>query len=152
MTHHANWSLGVLVGLPFVTIVTLAILCFIAWCFVPADEWGLGLIGVAVLAVWLALVTLAYWPLKAEYHKWQPHGGTVATVDSRLVSAGDGKGMETKFVVTFAGDPVQVGCTDTRCATVKPGDQLWLKCIRVFEWAATDGYDCRFDTWTPAVR
>ena len=53
--------------------------------------------------------------------------------------------MEEKFVVRYEdGGGQQFGCTDTRCASVKPGDTLTLACKRAWEWAATDGYDCRF--------
>lgn len=96
------------------------------------------LIAVTVAATWWGM-----YPWKSEYHHWVPKSGTVARVDSRLISSGD-KSMETKFVVMFAGDEQQYGVLDTRAAGVKTGDRLTVACVRIWQYSGTDGFDCNF--------
>lgn len=140
----SSWSLGVLVGLPILGLIALALLAFGIFCFV-ADEPGLGLGSIAVLLVLigLALSPLGYYPYKAEYHQWRSRTGVVAEVSKRLVSDGD-KGMNEKIVVRYRDGEGEFGCEDTRCALVKTGDTLDLKCKRAWQYASVSGYDCRF--------
>ncbi len=94
----------------------------------------------------VVVVAMTWWfmyPWKSEYHYWMPKSGTVARVDSRMVSTGD-KSMETKFVVMFTGDDQQYGVLDTRAAGVKTGDTLTITCKREWQFSGTDGYDCNF--------
>lgn len=100
----------------------------------------------AVLAV--AGTWWGMYPWTAAYHAYQPVSGTVATIDSRIVSAGDDGGSEQKYVVTFAGNPQPYGVIDTRAAAVRPGDHLEIACVRRWQQAGTDGYDCMFGTST----
>lgn len=98
------------------------------------------------LALIVVTVAVTWWwmyPWKSEYHHWVPRSGTVARVDSRLISDGD-KSMQTKFVVLFTGDDQQYGVVDTRVAGVKAGDRLAITCVRIWQFSGTDGYDCNF--------
>lgn len=143
MTAGAHWSLGVLIGLPLAAIVLIG-LFGLGVLFASGKEWGVAAGFFLAFAVFLAflLSPLGYYPYKAEYHQWQPHGGTVASIDKRLMGGSDN--LEEKFVVRFEGSPQQYGCSDTRCASVHPGDRLSLTCKKDWEYAAVDGYNCRF--------
>lgn len=97
----------------------------------------------ALIAIVAAVTWWGMYPWKSEYHHWVPKSGTVARVDSRLVSDGD-KSMQTKFVVMFSGDDQQYGVLDTRAAGVKTGDRMTVTCVRIWQFSGTDGYDCNF--------
>lgn len=88
----------------------------------------------------LLILALMWFPYDMDYLAWQEVSGEVERIDSRLVPAGDG--MQEKYVVEIDGQPY--GCLDTRCAAVEPGDVLTLNCHKVWEWASTHGWDCRF--------
>lgn len=95
--------------------------------------------GCIPVLVWL----FAAWPVwDMAYHRYDTVTGTVATVDKRLVS--EGEGMSEKYVVQLAGDSQQYGCLDTRCALIQPGEPVELSCIRVWAWYGSDGYDCEY--------
>lgn len=147
------WSLGLLIGLP---VTILLVLICIGWIvFVikttdPRSDWertdrrvGV-LIGVAaaLIVVGIAASPLGFYPYQAQYHRWEPVQGTVDQVAKRIVN--DGDGITEKFVVRFEGNQQEYGCEDTRCAVVDRGDQVSLACIRVWQYAGLDGYDCRF--------
>lgn len=83
------------------------------------------------------------YPWKAEYHSWRPVSGTVAQIDSRLISDGSGR-VDQKFVVSFVGDPTQYGVIDTRGAAVKVGDHLDISCVKRWQQTGSHGYDCAF--------
>lgn len=140
----ASWSLGVLVGIPILGVIALALLVFAVVCWF-ADEPGIGVGSLAVLLVLVgvALSPLGYYPYKAEYHQWRSTSGVVAEVNKRLVSDGD-KGMNEKIVVRYKDSDGAYGCEDTRCALLKVGDTLDLKCKRAWQYASVSGYDCRF--------
>lgn len=143
-----TWSMGVLIGLPLLLIALGS--CIVAWFWAgrfagydadfnrKATRWVSGTAAALLVVVGLA----GFYPYGAEYHQWRPVSGTVAKIDKRLI--GNGKGMEEKFVVVFAGDGQQYGCNDTRCASVRPGDSLAITCKRTWQFAGTDGYDCNF--------
>jgi hypothetical protein len=146
-----TWSFGFIIGL-IVVAVLLAIcgivaLVGLAWR-THADSYDKGAalataIGGFVAAVLVAGVTAcATFPWESAYHRYEPKVGEVQAIDKRLVPSGEG--MEEKMVVRFANVPGQWGCEDTRCALVKPGDNLALRCIKRWDYSATDGYDCRF--------
>lgn len=150
-----HWSLGSLIAFPiFAFLWLLCVAVFLIAVVVAirsdkgSDDRGVGItfafgsafIGTIILAV--VASPLGMYPYKVEYHKWIPHDGAIGKIAERQVSTGDG--METKYVVQFEGSGQQYGCNDTRCALLEPGDYLALSCKKVWEWAATDGYDCRF--------
>lgn len=145
-----HWSLGYLVGLPlWVVVATIVGLFAVSALLWGEDErWpiflGAGAAWVFVFGLGLAML----WPFQSQYHKWIPHSGVVAEVNSRLVPTE--KSVEQKIVVRFQGEDHEYGCTDTRCALAKKGDHLDLSCIREWEWAATDGFNCKFVKRVPA--
>lgn len=83
-------------------------------------------------------------PFNMSYHYYRPVSGTVSSINSRQISSGHAS--ETKYVITFKGSNLPYGCTDTRCAAVKVGDKLQLKCKRVWQYASVPGYDCNYDS------
>lgn len=144
-------SLGTIIALPVLLLLAAisGVAGLLLWRYRRrADEFDRpvvigGAAGAWVLAACLLAGTaIGMWPYKAEYHAWQTTSGTVKTIDARMVAAGDA-GMEQRFVVTYT-DGRQRACDDTRCATVKPGDTLTLKCKRAYQWGATPGWDCNW--------
>ena len=145
----SHLSLGVLIGLPVWILTTIALVGVTIWLF--RHDWddydkpyarvfswiGVGLVGLSVF-----LMALGYYPYGAKYHNWQHIGGDVTSTNSRFLAKSGG--TDQKFVVTFKGSPVQYGCNDTRCSTVRVGDRLTLTCKAVFQWFGTDGWDCNF--------
>lgn len=150
--NETSWSLGVLAGLPIVIVLVLIFGALSAFGLRRArdedvaDYRGellfLGWAAAAATAVVAVISLVTFYPYSAEYHQWRGVGGEVQTIDKRLLSTSDG--MEEKFVVTFKDGGQQYGCDDTRCASVKPGDELVLTCKRAWQFTGTDGYDCRF--------
>lgn len=100
------------------------------------------------LGIGLAVATAGIWtwgafpPFDMDYHTYRPVTGIVESVDKRLLA--DGDGMSEKYVVALAGDPQQYGCEDTRCALIRVGEPVELSCQKMWVYAGTDGYDCRF--------
>lgn len=119
-------------------------------------DWAAGFVRGYSIVCLVAAISLGvgFWwgmyPWHAEYHQWRPVSGVVATTDSRLLAAGDGS-TEQKFVVTFVDNPIQYGVLDTRAASVRPGDRLDISCVRRWQQAGTDGYDCLFGSMTRAT-
>lgn len=145
MTEH--WSLGYLIGLPawiiVSTILGLAALAFLAFLD-DFERWPLFFGAGALWALSFCVGLATLWPVTdADYHKYKPVSGVVDQMSTRLVASGD-KSMEQKIVVTFKDREGEYGCKDTRCSLAKQGDHLDLSCIKVWEWAATDGSDCKF--------
>ena len=148
-----TWSLGVLVGVPLFGLSLVALVIGGLW-LVRYDRrasdidkgipkvLGIGCLTTAVVLTVLLASPAGYYPFSAEYHQWREVSGTVTQIDKRLI--GNGKSMEDKFVVRFDGDRQQFGCDDTRCASVREGDELTLSCKRAWQYTGTDGYDCRF--------
>jgi hypothetical protein len=99
--------------------------------------------------MWLAPLTLlmvlgfslpGYYPYEGDYHRLQPATGTVRAVDSRFLAA-------SQYVVITYDTGLIVRCDDSRCATVKPGDQLRLLCTKEHQFGsplAADGWGCRW--------
>lgn len=145
-------SLGVVIGLPIAALI-LAVCVVLIVVAVRRYQWSPGEFeaegalflgaGAAAAALLVLVVTgFTMWPWKAEYHEWRTASGTVAQVDSRTVSDGD-HGMTERFVVTYT-DRRQRACDDTRCAAVRPGDRLTLRCKRAYQWSGTPGWDCNW--------
>lgn len=138
-------SQGLLFGLPLLTASIILVIWLISKAESIADSLDIGtkivqVTGVIVVFVLLLVGFIGYWPLKTEYHFWKNTEGQVTDINSRLIGPNGG---ETKYVVTLEGIGER-GCNDTRCATVKVGDKLTLKCKRVYQWGGTPGYDCNF--------
>lgn len=139
-------SQGLLFGLPTLIVVLVLWIWFTSMFARPiADDFDIKTSVVRttgwIVTLLILLVGIGfYWPLKTEYHFWKTTKGEVTDVNSRLVGPDGG---ETKYVVTLEGIGER-GCNDTRCASVKVGDTLTLKCKRVYQWGATPGYDCNF--------
>jgi hypothetical protein len=146
------WSLGVLIGVPILGLIVLAGLVFGIMVLTVGISDGEGetiFAGAAILVVVLVLVgiclsPLGYYPFDAEYHQWRKVSGVVEDSGSRLLPSSDGKATEQKIVVRFAGSDLDFGCQDTRCALIKKGDTLDLKCKRAWQYQSVSGYDCRF--------
>lgn len=141
---NTSWSLGVLIGLPILGLVALGILAWIVFWFWEGDGTGPAVGGIVTLLIvaGVALSPLGYYPYKAEYHQWRPQSGVVAEINKRLVASGDG--MSEKIVIVYKGSSTEYGCEDTRCALVKVGDSVDLKCKRSWQYASVSGYNCRF--------
>lgn len=154
----SHWSTGVLIWGPIAVVLTIGLIVGGMWLLrwsdriqSPVDASAIRWCGRGVLIlvpVFILANGCGFWPYQAEYHKWEVKSGVVEKIDKRLVSSGD-SGMEEKLVVRFAGDSQQYGCLDTRCASVSEGDELALLCKRAWEWAATDGYDCKWGSYVP---
>lgn len=137
-------TIATIVAMIVCAVVFLIVAAAIA--FIAEDYFEL-IFSYLVLLVVTALAVVGFWwgmyPWAAEYHHWVPKSGTVETVDSRLISAGQSS-MEDKFVVKFQGSDQQYGVLDTRAAGLKPGDHLTITCVKRWQWSGTHGYDCNF--------
>jgi hypothetical protein len=152
ITDHGPWSLGVLIGLPVVVIIVLAAIggagLSLAWAARQRSSYAsregavLAWVFLGVALITVAVAAWLFYPYEAEYHQWREVSGTVETVDSRLLPSGDA--VQEKFVVRFEGDRQEFGVEDTRAALLEPGDQLTVTCKRAWQFAGTDGYDCRW--------
>lgn len=145
---NATWSLEVLIWLPILILLGAALLAIAVWGLKISlqgvdDGLGLFISGPAsiTLILLVGLMLYGYYPYEKPYHSYAKTAGTVDEIDSRLFASND---LSEKYVVRFEGSDQQYSCVDTRCANVRKGDELGLSCIRVFEYAAEDGYDCRF--------
>ena len=157
-----QWTLGVLVGLPFACLGALILAGVIAAFLVAAHRadpqersftfdplrvstvYRLSAVGFVVVLLGYAVgIVAGYWPLSAEYHQYRSVTGTVATISNRFV--GSGQSTSQKFVITLTTGSQQYGITDTRAALLHPGDEVSLRCIRVYEYGSNDaGYDCKW--------
>ncbi len=115
-----------------------------------ADDWDRGFsiaasIGapVALLLVVGLFIGTAWPPFNMDYHSYRQVHGTVADVQARFL--GDGNSTSQMYAVRLADSGQIYRCDDTRCSLLKPGDQVWLWCIREWVQASTPGYDCNFD-------
>lgn len=104
------------------------------------DHWLFGWLAVvAFLGVTLGSA-FGYWPWKADYHRLQPASGVVKAVDSRFLAA-------SQYVVVTYDTGLTVRCDDSRCATVRPGEQLRLLCTKEHQFGSplgADGWACRW--------
>lgn len=62
-------------------------------------------------------------------------------IDKRMVK--DGSGMSERYAVTING--TVYGVDDTRASTLREGSHVQLSCIKEWQWAASDGYGCRWN-------
>jgi hypothetical protein len=149
-----HWSLGVLVGLPIMLVLTGAALVTGITMIRkshdmddidgPFAKWGgLAIVAAAVITLAVAASPAGYYPYSAEYHQWRPVSGTVTQVSSRIISDGSSS-VSQRFVVKIKGRDSFYGCDDTRCSTIKPGDTVHLSCKREWQYASVPGYGCRW--------
>lgn len=142
-------TLGTYIGIP----VTVLILTTLALLLVKAIRWGADyydeeLRRIAVVGIVASIVATvgvfigAWWPFDMDYHRWHEKAGPVETAERRLL--GGESGMSEVFVIKFADDPTLYRCDDTRCALAKPGKEIRLLCKPVWEYAAVDGWACRY--------
>lgn len=145
------WSLGLIIGLITAGLIVAACaLLAVIWYRAAEnqDRWSIddykvyARIAVTVAVVTVLVTAMFTFPWEKQYHYWDDKAGVVAEIESRLLK--DGDGMSEKFVVRYEGSTQEYGCEDTRCALVKPGDELTLRCMRVWEYSGTDGWDCSY--------
>lgn len=141
-----TWDLGFLMALACFGFLAFAALAGVLIGLVTREGELAVWSGVILIIVVLVLVGISF-PFEKKYHAWMPVDGTVLQVDKRLLS--DGEGMSEKIVVIYEGSTLQYGCEDTRCASVRPGDYLALKCITDWDFQGADGRDCRFVSLDP---
>ena len=153
-----QWKLGFLIGTPIGVIlaVAFAVAAVAAWiagarAIKDASYYDTGLdkflvyrlpaVALALAALTSAGITAASnIPFKAEYLQWRPVTGVVEQADSRFNSRGEG--VSEVYVLTIDGQPYRVD--DNRAITVDEGDTVSLMCTREWQWAASDGYSCRW--------
>lgn len=148
---NGSWALGSMVGLGITVIILLICLMGFIGGFYDRKTgqglmWGSLLVGLVMIA--LAASPLMFYPYKKEYHYWEPISGTVSDVEKRLV--GSGSGMEEKYIVAYEGSNQEYRIDDTRASFIERGDEVTVLCKRVWQFAATDGFVCRWGERIPA--
>jgi hypothetical protein len=151
MTMAQQWDTGYLIGMAITIIFTagafLAVIGAAITALVTRGGRGVPTMIVAATVMVIAGIvgTVVAWPFSGQYHRYQPLGGTVASVSSRLIASDTTNGGSTqKFVLTFT-DGSALGCNDTRCSAVKAGDNVELMCERAYQWnAPSPGWDCNW--------
>lgn len=141
---------GVYIGIP-VMLLILIVLAVVLRKVIHWDATGYGeeaerkwtIRGVVTVMVAVAIIfTCFWWPFDMTYHRWTEKSGTVETSERRML--GNGKSMSEMFVVKFKDDETLYRCDDTRCALAKPGKEIRLLCKPEWEYAAVDGWVCRY--------
>lgn len=107
-------------------------------------KFGLGA-GILVISVITLITTFTTWPtFDMKYHTYKVVGGKVTDINGRqLASDTKNGGSSINYAVQFGTDDTY-RCDDTRCALIKPGDELYLNCIADWQLNGTDGYTCNF--------
>lgn len=144
------WNPGVLWGTGILVLIMIATLIG-GIAYIHTDRYNRGwdaLTMLGALAVEFALLLVVWFPFQTDYLKHQVIGGRVAAVSSRFLASGtNGGGSTQKFAVQLINGTV-VGCNDTRCSLLKPGDEVELYCTKSWQWGGTAGWDCN---WGAAV-
>jgi hypothetical protein len=154
INHNGTWKPEALLGVP-ILIVVITLLAMVTGLLIwktshpsaaeysPFADGTFWLVGWIVPAALLGVIIGAaagYWPYHGDYHRLQPATGTVTAVDSRFLAA-------SQYVVVTYNTGLIVRCDDSRCATVKPGDQLRLLCTKQHQFGSpesADGWGCRW--------
>lgn len=143
-TGHFQWTTGTLAGFVatgVVALLVLAALILAVSALVQREGLLAAIFGGGALLLVVG-VAWAWFPYDKRYHALETVHGTVSEVASRQIAKDEG--FEQKFVVRFLESPQEYGCEDTRCALVKPGDQVTLKCQLKWDRTGTDGFDCKW--------
>lgn len=142
------WKLSFLIGVPSIALVLVIAIVLTVLIRRWADDGDVALLGIG--GTWLFALFIAVpvffmtaFPVNAEYLQWRPVDGTIQSIDKRLIG-GDG-GMSERYVVSIDGYDVPYSIDDTRAATLREGDDVSLMCTREWQWAAVDGYACRWN-------
>lgn len=146
-----QWDTGYMITMIVTILITGTAVLTVVGSFITAlvtqGSRGVGVLLVSAVVVLVAGAagTWNAWPFDGQYHRYQPLGGTVASISSRLIASGtSGGGSTQKFVLTFT-DGSALGCNDTRCSAVKTGDKVTLMCERAYQWnAPSPGWDCNW--------
>lgn len=142
--HNGHWLPSVSWGIPAIALGLMVSLALLIAAIRFADDFEDALVlgclpAIAVLALIIAPL-FAFYPYGGDYHRLQPATGTVRAVDSRFLAA-------SQYVVITYDTGLIVRCDDSRCATVKLGDQLRLLCTKEHQFGsplAADGWGCRW--------
>jgi hypothetical protein len=147
IAHDGAWLPSVYLWLPVLAVSLVAILALIVVFYIEARVmedmaffWIFG--GMAIVAALILIITplASYYPYHGDYHRLQPATGTVQAVDTRFLAA-------SQYVVVTYDTGLVVRCDDSRCATVRPGEQLRLLCTKEHQFGsplAADGWGCRW--------
>ena len=151
-----QWKLGFLIGTPIGVILAIALTIAAVQFWKASKGWiehdynpdGLdkfmyrlpAIASATGAIVAVGLMAGSNVPFKAEYLQWRPVTGVVEQADSRFNSRGEG--VSEVYVLTINGQPYRVD--DNRAITVDEGDTVSLMCTREWQWAASDGYSCRW--------
>lgn len=132
--------------LPSVTFGLTAIIIGLVICIalivaaIAADGWEIAWLPFLGVLALIIVPLFGYYPYKGDYHRLQPASGVVKAVDSRFLAA-------SQYVVVTYDTGLTVRCDDSRCATVRPGDQLRLLCTKEHQFGSplgADGWGCRW--------
>ena len=154
------WSLGLIWGMALLAVIVAVCVPIIVitrsrgwkentWEGERLSDAGyLGVSAAVILVVSLVIGAGVSFPYSKEYHYYEVKDGVVVVKDAHLMSKSEG--MEERYIIGFEGTGNDYRCEDSRCVSVQPGDYLKLRCIRVWEYPATDGYSCQFIEWQPS--
>jgi len=144
INHNGDLLPSVWLGLPAIISSLLVCLFLVGLAVRHADDWTdlLLLASLPTIGALTLIITplFCYWPYSGDYHQLQPATGVVKTVDSRFLAA-------SQYVVVTYDTGLTVRCDDSRCATVRPGDDLRLLCTKEHQFGsplAADGWGCRW--------
>lgn len=142
--HSGAWLPSVWLGVPAIVVGFLvcvgAVVALFYWGDGDGEVWLIAWMPVLAALALIVVPPFGYWPLHGDYHRLQPVRGVVAAVDTRFLAASQ------YVVVTYEGGLV-VRCDDSRCATVRPGEQLRLLCTKEHQLGSplgVDGWGCRW--------
>ena len=143
--HNGTWLPSVWLGIPVLILSLLACVGAIYLCarLNRDDPGGFWLLAFVPVIGALAIVVgpaFGYYPYNGDYHRLQPATGVVKAVDSRFLAA-------SQYVVVTYDSGLTVRCDDSRCAAVRPGEQLKLLCTKEHQFGsplAADGWGCRW--------
>jgi hypothetical protein len=151
ITHDGAWLPSMYWGLPAVGLAVLACLVLTIWAvrfslhgtgdaFDRHSHWSFAWIPALALPVTVIASMFGYYPYDGDYHRLQPATGVVQAVDTRFLAA-------SQYVVVTYDTGLVVRCDDSRCATVRVGEQLRLLCTKEHQFGsplAADGWGCRW--------